>query len=143
MLPSFIIIYFALSLWLRVVSFYAGYNGIFGNFLRQLLKIYTQIKWIVWNIKKKHKQKYHGALLPVLYAWALSYFVTERPPDLIFVMIFWSYMPLVCVQSKSFLWITIIENQCLLLRISFIVYQTCSVTKFTYVQSDYISVSEN
>ena len=42
-LRSFIIICFALSL---RASFYAESNGIFGNFLRRLLKISIQIKWM-------------------------------------------------------------------------------------------------
>ena len=45
-LSSFIIICFALSLWLRVAHFYAESNGIFENFLRQILKISIQIKWM-------------------------------------------------------------------------------------------------
>ena len=44
---------FACSLWQRVASLYAESNGIYGNFLQKLLKIFIQIKWIVCNIKTK------------------------------------------------------------------------------------------
>ena len=49
---SFIIIYFARLLRQRVAYFHAESNSIFENFLRQLLNIFIQIKWIV--VKQKN-----------------------------------------------------------------------------------------
>ena len=64
-----ILIWFPLSLQLRVAFFYAESNGVFGNFLRQLLKICIQVKWI-YQMKR-------NLLALLVHSHLFSYLVTK------------------------------------------------------------------
>ena len=43
-------------LWIRIASFYAEFDGMFGNFLQQIIKICIQLQWI-YQMKRESENK--------------------------------------------------------------------------------------
>ena len=87
----------ACSMQQRTESVYAESNGIFGNFLRRLLKIYIQIKWMCQLKKDSLASLVHNIFFAFSLWLRIAYFFTESNS---IVENFLGPLSKICIQIK-------------------------------------------